>query len=263
MTRAFTHGHLDRAEPMVSPIRHAQRCARGGGRQRPRGVNRAFAFTSSSCRLAGRVHRVTCRFAAHRVRGGSGRHDLVRRTDRHGGRRRNLVRDGSLQHHRRWRQRGGRGRHRVVCAGTYAESVAVAKALTLSGQGATIDATGLDNGIKITASNVTVSGFTVENATGEGILAQQPNPVKGPMVGGPAAVHGRADHARHDHAQRRQEQRPGRTAGQRRDDQVPRMPGIRQHPRRLRRGDPPLERGELECHVQHRDQQRGRHPAHR
>jgi parallel beta-helix repeat protein len=72
----------------------------------------------------------------------------------------------------------------VVCAGTYKETVAVAKALTLSGQGAPIDATGLDNGVKITASNVTVSGFTVENATGEGILAQQPTPVKGPLVGG-------------------------------------------------------------------------------
>lgn len=72
----------------------------------------------------------------------------------------------------------------VVCAGTYTESVTLSKALTLSGQGATIDATGLDNGVKISASNVTVAGFTVENATGEGILAQQPNPVKGPMVGG-------------------------------------------------------------------------------
>ena len=72
----------------------------------------------------------------------------------------------------------------VVCAGTYKEDVAVAKALTLSGQGATIDATGLDNGVKISASNVTVTGLTVENATGEGILAQQPNPVKGPMIGG-------------------------------------------------------------------------------
>ncbi len=72
----------------------------------------------------------------------------------------------------------------VVCAGTYKEDVSVTKALTLSGQGATIDATGLDNGIKIAASNVTVMGFTVENATGEGILAQQPNPVKGPMIQG-------------------------------------------------------------------------------
>ena len=72
----------------------------------------------------------------------------------------------------------------VVCAGTYTEDVAVSKALILSGQGATIDATGQDNGIKIAASNVTVMGFTVENATGEGILAQQPNPEKGPMVQG-------------------------------------------------------------------------------
>ncbi len=73
----------------------------------------------------------------------------------------------------------------IVCAGTYKEDVAVSKSLTLSASGAvTIDATGLDNGILISASNVIVSGFTVENATGEGILAQQPNPVKGPMIGG-------------------------------------------------------------------------------
>ena len=72
----------------------------------------------------------------------------------------------------------------VACAGTYTEDVAVSKPLTLVGQGATIDATGFDNGVKISASYVTVTGFTVENATGEGILAQQPNPVKGPVVGG-------------------------------------------------------------------------------
>jgi len=73
----------------------------------------------------------------------------------------------------------------VVCTGTYKEDVAVSKALTLTASGAvTIDATGLDNGIKISASNVTVSGFTVKNATGEGILAQQPNPVKGPVIQG-------------------------------------------------------------------------------
>jgi hypothetical protein len=73
----------------------------------------------------------------------------------------------------------------VVCTGTYNEGVAVAKALTLTASGAvTIVATGLDNGVKITASNVTVSGFTVENATGEGILAQQPNLVPGPLVQG-------------------------------------------------------------------------------
>ena len=72
----------------------------------------------------------------------------------------------------------------IVCAGTYKEDVAVSEALTLTGQGATIDATGLDNGVLITASNATVQGFTVENATGEGILAQQPNPVPGPPASG-------------------------------------------------------------------------------
>ncbi len=73
----------------------------------------------------------------------------------------------------------------IVCPGTYAEMVTVGKSLRLMANGAvTIDATGLDNGIKITASNVVVSWFTVENATGEGILAQQPNPVKGPVIQG-------------------------------------------------------------------------------
>ena len=78
----------------------------------------------------------------------------------------------------------GAGDTVVACAGTYTEDVAVSKALTLSGQGATIDATKLDNGVKITASSVTLTGFTVENATGEGILAQQPNLVTGPLVQG-------------------------------------------------------------------------------
>ncbi|MGO9178890.1 MAG: hypothetical protein ACLQHS_06425, partial [Candidatus Limnocylindrales bacterium] len=51
----------------------------------------------------------------------------------------------------------------IVCAGTYKEDVAVSKSLTLSASGAvTIDATGLDNGILISASDVTVSDFTVE-----------------------------------------------------------------------------------------------------
>ena len=249
---------------MVSPTRHEWWCAGGACRPRPRGVNRAFAFIPAPCRLVGRVSCVAGRVASRRVRGGGGRHDAC------------------TSHRPGWpavpEPRAPRlptapspprvtaaaaGDTVVVCAGTYKETVAVAKALTLSGQGATIDATGLDNGVKITASNVTVSGFTVENATGEGILAQQPTPVKGPMVGGHAAVHGRADHPGHDHAQRCHEQRSGRSAGQCRDDDVPRVPGIRQHPRRLRRGYPPLERGELECHVQHRDRQRGRHPAHR
>jgi len=59
----------------------------------------------------------------------------------------------------------------VVCHGKYTEDVTVAQALTLKGDHAVIDATGKDNGILITASNVTVAGFTIKGATGEGILA--------------------------------------------------------------------------------------------
>jgi parallel beta-helix repeat protein len=59
----------------------------------------------------------------------------------------------------------------IVCAGTYAEDVAVAQPLTLKGQNAVIDATGKNNGVVISSSHVTVEGFTVRGATGEGILA--------------------------------------------------------------------------------------------
>ena len=59
----------------------------------------------------------------------------------------------------------------VVCGGTYREEVAVAKPLTLVGRSHTvIDATGHNNGILVTAGHVTVSGFEVTNAIGEGIL---------------------------------------------------------------------------------------------
>jgi nitrous oxidase accessory protein NosD len=59
----------------------------------------------------------------------------------------------------------------IVCHGTYAEDVTVAEPLTLQGQDAVINATGQNNGIAISSSNVTVDGFTVRGATGEGILA--------------------------------------------------------------------------------------------
>ncbi len=58
----------------------------------------------------------------------------------------------------------------VVCPGTYAEDVIVGKPLTLSGQNARVDATGLENGIQVVSSDVTVEGFDVRNANGEGIL---------------------------------------------------------------------------------------------
>ncbi len=64
-----------------------------------------------------------------------------------------------------------------VLGGTYHEMVTIATDLRLIGLGKpTIDATGQANGVLITGSAAAgsgVSGFTVENATDEGILAQQ------------------------------------------------------------------------------------------
>lgn len=85
----------------------------------------------------------------------------------------------------------------IACPGTYTEDVVIEKALTLIGQSATINATGLGgaptgavlgqklyNGVSIEASHVTVAGFNIKGAEGEGILAINPHPVKGPDVGG-------------------------------------------------------------------------------
>lgn len=85
----------------------------------------------------------------------------------------------------------------VVCPGTYREDVVIQKPLDLVGLFATIDASGLPgapigsilgqapyNGITIESSHVTVRGFIVTGAQGEGILAANPNPVAGPVVGG-------------------------------------------------------------------------------
>jgi nitrous oxidase accessory protein NosD len=61
----------------------------------------------------------------------------------------------------------------VVRPGTYAEHVQIGKQIDLEGHGATIDASGFDQGIWLLgppASGSTVSGFTVRGATGEGIL---------------------------------------------------------------------------------------------
>ena len=71
----------------------------------------------------------------------------------------------------------GNGATVVVLSGTYGEQVTISKRLTLVGKGgATIDATGQTNGIVISgagASHSAVSGFVVEHATQEGILATQ------------------------------------------------------------------------------------------
>jgi len=62
----------------------------------------------------------------------------------------------------------------LVCPGTYSEEVLVNTAVSLVGRDATINASGLSNGIVITSSNVAVKGFTVTGALGEGILAEPP-----------------------------------------------------------------------------------------
>src|SRR4051812_47976057 len=59
--------------------------------------------------------------------------------------------------------------------GTYAESVLVQKRLELEGHGATVDATGKQNGIVVDgagAARSEVRGFDVVNAVFEGILVQ-------------------------------------------------------------------------------------------
>lgn len=58
----------------------------------------------------------------------------------------------------------------VVCPGVYAEDVLIKKSLTLVGDHAVIDASGLENAIWIVHSHVTVRNLTVQNANGEGIL---------------------------------------------------------------------------------------------
>ena len=57
----------------------------------------------------------------------------------------------------------------IVCHGTYTEDVLVSKALALRGLHASINASGLTNGIVVVASGVTVKGFSITGALGEGI----------------------------------------------------------------------------------------------
>ncbi|HEY4853761.1 MAG TPA: right-handed parallel beta-helix repeat-containing protein, partial [Streptosporangiaceae bacterium] len=94
----------------------------------------------------------------------------------------------------------------VVCAGTYREQVVLAKPLSLRGQHAVIDETGVIPGFKITlpglgtatifagvvivSSRVTITGFKVKNAQGEGILAAGlGGTITGINVSGNAVVH--------------------------------------------------------------------------
>lgn len=58
----------------------------------------------------------------------------------------------------------------TVCRGVYHADVSVTRRLRLIGFGAVINAAGKDNGIVVTTSHVTVTGFTIRDAIGEGIL---------------------------------------------------------------------------------------------
>ncbi len=58
----------------------------------------------------------------------------------------------------------------VACAGAYKGQVTVFKPILLSGEHATIDATGSETGVTVAASGATVEGFTIRGAIGEGIL---------------------------------------------------------------------------------------------
>jgi Protein of unknown function (DUF1565) len=94
----------------------------------------------------------------------------------------------------------------VVCAGTYREQVVLAKPLSLRGQHAVIDEAGVIPGFKITlpglgtatifagvvmvSSRVTITGFKVTNAQGEGILAAGlGRTITGLNISGNAVVH--------------------------------------------------------------------------
>lgn len=94
----------------------------------------------------------------------------------------------------------------IVCHGTYHEQVVIAAPLSLFGLRATIDETGvtpsfsvtLPGGptqkifaaVVITGSRVTLSGFTVTNAQGEGVLAAGlSGPVRGITISRDAIVH--------------------------------------------------------------------------
>jgi hypothetical protein len=94
----------------------------------------------------------------------------------------------------------------VVCSGIYHEQVVTFKPLSLIGQRATIDETGVKPTLQvplpglgtqtifaaviIASSHVTVSGFTITNAQGEGVLAAGVGaPLSGIVISSNAVVH--------------------------------------------------------------------------
>ena len=65
---------------------------------------------------------------------------------------------------------GSAGSTVVVCPGAYVGQVVVTKPVVLRGEGATIVANGKTTGITVPVPGVTIEGFTVRGAIGEGIL---------------------------------------------------------------------------------------------
>lgn len=82
----------------------------------------------------------------------------------------------------------------LVCPGTYAEDVVVGKSLHLVGRHATIDATGLENALQIVTSWVTVRGFRLANANGEGLLVGVDTLDDAGMLTSQVLSHVRVDH---------------------------------------------------------------------
>jgi hypothetical protein len=84
----------------------------------------------------------------------------------------------------------------VVCRGTYREDVVVAKKLRLVGRHATIDATGLENGVQIVTSWVSLSGFTIHHANGEGVLVGVDAEADAHLLTSRVLTHVRIDHVK-------------------------------------------------------------------
>jgi len=71
-------------------------------------------------------------------------------------------------------QRARSGDTVVVCAGTYAEHVEIARAVTVKGDGnPVIDATSENVAVAVTGDRATVQGLTITNATGQGVFASR------------------------------------------------------------------------------------------
>jgi hypothetical protein len=86
----------------------------------------------------------------------------------------------------------------VVCHGTYHEDVLVQQPLRLIGHDARIDAAGLENAIHVVASHVTVIGFRLVHANGEGLLVGVDTPADFGLLppGNPVLTNEKIEHVK-------------------------------------------------------------------